>query len=237
MEERQPECAMVYTDKRRHKAAGKRDVIDYLVCNNKATLLWMVNIGCIDINPWSSRITKPEEPDYIVIDLDPPEKERTAAGLSRLRDTAMAADEYFKEKGLKTFIKTSGKTGIHFLVPCRGFDFSVARRFAERICEEIHQLVPEQSTTNISVSQRGGKVFIDPSQNDYADTIAAPYSARPYIVPSVSTPLLPRELKHIDPHDFTIDNIFNRLKTKGELFEEIDDTKMIAVNNKSLKKI
>jgi bifunctional non-homologous end joining protein LigD len=237
MEERQPECAMIYTDKRRHKAAGKRDLIDYLVCNNKATLLWMVNIGCIDINPWSSRVTNPEEPDYIIIDLDPSEKERTAAGLNRLRDTAIAANEYCRKRTLKTFIKTSGKTGIHFIVPCRGFNFSAARRLAEQMCDEIHLLVPDVSTTAISVSQRQNKVFIDPSQNDYADTIAAPYAVRPYILPSVSTPIVPKELKNIDPHDYTIENILTRVRTKGELFEDINDVKMIAANNKALKKL
>jgi bifunctional non-homologous end joining protein LigD len=237
MEGRQPECATIYTDQRRHKAEGKRDVIDYLVCNNKATLLWMINIGCIDINPWSSRISSPEEPDYIIIDLDPSESKRTDKGLAMLRETAMATYAYCKKFGLKTFIKTSGKTGMHFLIPCRGFNYQVARNFTEHICEGIHQLVPDISTTAVSISQRQNKVFIDPSQNDYADTIAAPYSVRPYFIPTVSTPLHERELKKTDPHDFTIRNIFNRLNKNGDLFEKINDSKMIESNNKALKKL
>jgi bifunctional non-homologous end joining protein LigD len=237
MEGRQPECAAIFSDKRRHKAEGKRDVIDYLVCNNTATLLWMVNIGCIDINPWSSRMTGPETPDYIIIDLDPSEENRTEKWLERLRTAALASQEYCESKKLKTFIKTSGKTGMHFLIPCRGFEFPQARVFAEQICEGIHELVPDVSTTNVSVSQRGGKVFVDPSQNDYADTIAAPYSLRPYIMPTVSTPVDKRELKNIDPHLFTMENIFERIRKKGDLFEEINEKAIIEKNVKSLKNL
>jgi bifunctional non-homologous end joining protein LigD len=237
MEGRQPDCAMIYSDKRRHKAAGKRNVIDYLVCNNKATLLWMINIGCIDINPWNSRITSPEQPDYIVLDLDPSEDQMSEQGLNKLRETALAANAYCKKKHLQIFIKTSGKSGVHILIPCRGFTYSTARSFAEHICGEIHLLVPPISTTEISVSQRNGKVFIDPSQNDYADTLAAPYAARPYIIPSVSTPVDGKELKNIDPHDFTIHTIFNRLRKTGDLFEKINDAKIIEANNRVLKKM
>jgi bifunctional non-homologous end joining protein LigD len=237
MEGRQPDCAMIYTDERRHKAAGKRNVIDYLVCNNKTTLIWMINIGCVDVNPWNSRITNPGEPDYIVIDLDPPEDIRSAEVLVKLRETALAAADYCNKKQLKIFIKTSGKSGIHLLVPCRGFTYPTARSFGEHMCDDIHQLVPEISTTAISVSQRKNKVFIDPSQNDYADTIAAAYSVRPYVIPAVSTPIEAKEIKKIDPHDFTMHTIFDRLRKKGDLFEKIDDANLIERNNRILRKL
>ena len=238
MEGRQPECALIFTDKRRHKAEGKRSEIDYLVCNNRATLLWMINIGCIDINPWSSRITSPEQPDYLIIDLDPSEEKRTAKGLERLRETSMAALDYCNRKKLKSFIKTSGKTGIHILIPCRGFTFSQARTFTEQMCVEVHQLVPSISTTATSISQRDGKVYIDPSQNDYADTIAAPYSARPYHLPTVSTPLEAKEVNaSLDPHEFTIETIFKRITKKGDLFAGINESRTIESNNKILMKM
>jgi bifunctional non-homologous end joining protein LigD len=197
----------------------------------------MVNIGCVDINPWNSRMTSPEQPDYIVIDLDPSETNRTEQGLKRLRETALAAIDYCSNMNLKTFIKTSGKSGVHLLIPCRGFTYSMARSFAEHICEQIHLLVPAISTTAVSVSQRNNRVFIDPSQNDYADTIAAAYSARPYVIPAVSTPFEAKELNKIDPHDFTIDTIFERLQKKGDLFEKLDDAKIIERNNRVLKKL
>lgn len=234
MEGRQPDCAEIYPDKRRHPKQGKRSVIDYLVCNNEATLLWMVNVGCIDINPWNSRVVNIEEPDYIVIDLDPSEKELSAKGLKRLRETALATYEYCHSKALTPFFKTSGKTGVHFLLPCSGFTYAQSRTFAEQISSEVQHLVPSVSTTTVSVSSRGDKVFIDPSQNDYTDTIAAPYSVRPYVVPTVSTPLTSRELKGLDPRDFAIHNIVKRLKSKKDLFEKISDPAIIKRNNKVL---
>lgn len=238
MEGRQPECADIFSDKRRHKAEGKRAVIDYLVCNNEATLLWMINLGCIDVNPWSSRTTHPLLPDYLIIDLDPSEKERSTKGLQMLQHSAMATKEYCDRLGLKAFVKTSGKTGIHFLIPCSGFEFSEARRLAEHICNEIHSLVPDYSTTKTAVAQRGDKVYIDPSQNDYADTIAAPYSVRPYFHPGVSTPLEWKEINNrLDPHAFTMHNIYERIKKKGELFSKISDKKIISANNKVLIKM
>lgn len=235
MEGRQPDCATIYADTRRHKTAGKRNVIDYLVCNNKATLLWMINIGCIDVNPWNSRTTSAEQPDYIVIDLDPSEEERTEQGLIRLRETTLAVSDYCKKQGLTNFLKTSGKSGIHVLIPCSGFSFAMARSFAERICEDVQRLVPEISTTEISISQRKGRIFIDPSQNDYADTIAAAYSVRPYKIPAVSTPIEAKEIKKFDPHDFKINTIFERLRKKGDLFEKINDVKTKEANNRELK--
>lgn len=197
----------------------------------------MINIGCVDVNPWNSRINDIEQPDYIVIDLDPSEEVRSEQGLKRLRETAMAANDYCRKHHLTTFIKTSGKSGIHLLIPCRGFTYPESRSFAGEICESIRKLVPDISTTEISVSQRKGRVFIDPSQNDYADTIAAVYCVRPYVIPCVSTPVGSNELKNIDPHDFNIHTIFERLKRKGDLFEDIDDMKMIEKNNGALKKL
>jgi bifunctional non-homologous end joining protein LigD len=237
MEGRQPECAAIFTDRRRHKAEGKRNVIDYLVCNNEATLLWMINIGCIDVNPWSSRITDPEHPDYLIIDLDPSEQERTDKGLDRLRRTAMAAKEYCDKKGIRAFVKTSGKTGIHFLIPCRNLTYSEARAMTEHICEEIHLMVPDISTVSTSIAQRADKVYIDPSQNDYADTIAAPYSVRPFHRPTVSAPLEWKEINmKLDPYDFTMETILKRLARKGDLFSNLMDKKIIAANMKALKK-
>lgn len=237
MEGREPECAEVFVDKRRHKAEGKRDRIDYLVCNNEATLLWMINLGCIDINPWSSRVEDPLHPDYLIIDLDPSEKELTSKSLGRLQAVALATKEYLEMKGLKAYAKTSGKTGIHFQVPCGGLDYSQARRLTEHICSDIHQLVPDDSTINNTVSQRGDKIYIDPSQNDYADTIAAPYSVRPYMVPTVSTPLEWREVnKKIDPRVFSMDTVLKRFEKKGDLFISLYDAKTRNSNNKILRK-
>jgi bifunctional non-homologous end joining protein LigD len=238
MEGHEPECAAIFTDIRRHKQAGKRDKIDYLVCNNEASLLWMVNLGCIDINPWNSRITNPEYPDYIAIDLDPTVKDGKAAYLSDLLETAVAAKEYVDKHRLTAFAKTSGKTGMHFYIPCAGFTFAQARAIAEHICREIVNLVPEAATFENSINARGKKVYVDPSQNDYADTLAAPYSVRPYHVPTVSTPLEWKEINQkLNPSTFTVETILSRIKKKGDLFKELLDKKIAAANSQKLKTI
>ncbi|MDB5276131.1 MAG: ligase [Ferruginibacter sp.] len=232
MEGHQPECADIFTDERKHKMKGKRDQIDYLVCNNEASLLYMINLGCIDVNPWTSRIQNPAEPDYIVIDLDPSD-----ADFKKVIETAGAAKSFFDAHKLAAFIKTSGKTGMHILLPCKGIAFTYARTVAEYICGEIHRLVPSVTTTEVSVDSRGKKLYIDPNQNDYADTIAAPYSVRPHTIPCVSTPLEWKEVRAtLDPQQFTINNMTERVKKKGDLWQDIQNNKsLLQVQMKNAK--
>lgn len=231
MEGRQPECASIFTTRRKHPKAGKRDVIDYLVCNNKATLLYTIDLGCIDVNPWTSTVHSPTKPDYIIIDLDPSDQD-----FAKAVETALAAKAVFDERKIKAFAKTSGQTGIHLYVPCTAFTFPQARRIAERISEAVHQLVPAITTTEVAVSARGTKLYLDPNQNDYADTVAAPYCVRPYRYPTVSTPLSWREIKASpDPAGFTIDSIEKRLKKTGDLFDGLLDVKTASRNDKALK--
>ncbi|MFL5742996.1 MAG: DNA ligase D [Flavisolibacter sp.] len=214
MEGRQPEWAEIFSVKRKHRKKGARDLIDYLVCQNEAALQYIVNLGCIDINPWTSRVQSPEEPDYIVIDLDPSDEDFTKA-----IEAAKAARKYFDAHKLIAFPKTSGKTGIHIYLPCKGFSFPQARAIAERICKDIHQMVPDITTIEVSIHDRGNKLYLDPNQNDYADTVAAPYSIRPYVRPTVSTPLQWKEINSkLNPSNFTMETILNRLKKKGDLF-------------------
>jgi bifunctional non-homologous end joining protein LigD len=231
MEGRQPDCADIFTVKRKHKKKGKRDVIDYLVCNNEATLLYMVNLGCIDINPWTSKTTNYLYPDFIIIDLDPSDND-----FKKVIETAKAAKQVFDKHKLKAFPKLSGKTGIHLYVPCTGFTFPKARVIALHICKEIHELVPEITTTEVTISKRGNKLYIDPNQNDEADTVAAPYSVRPFHHPSVSTPLEWKEINDkLDPLKFDMHNILERIEKKGDLFEGVMDKKTAVKNSATLK--
>jgi bifunctional non-homologous end joining protein LigD len=226
MEGREPECAEIFTDQRRHPKPGKRKTIDYLVCNNKATLLYLINLGCIDINPWMSRVSNPTEPDFINIDLDPSDEDFTKAV-----DAALAAKEVLTKYKLKSFIKTSGKTGMHIYLPVRGFEYGAARNYSEILGKEIAALIPKIATTTVSISSRGKKIFIDPSQNDYADTLACAYSVRPNKLPTVSTPLDWKEVKAgLDPTGFTIDTIGARVKKKGDLFTGMMDEKFARAN-------
>ena len=231
MEGREPECAAIFSTKRKHAKKGKRDTIDYLVCNNTPTLLYLINLGCIDINPWTSTTESPLQPDYIVIDLDPSDED-----FNKVIETALAAKKIFDGLKLKVFPKTSGKTGMHLLIPCEGFTFPEARTIAVHICEMIHEITPGISTVENTVSKRGDKVFIDYNQNDEADTIAAAYTARPAKQPTVSAPLDWKEIKPgLDPGDFTIKNMAQRVKKKGDLFKHFFDAKTKTVNTKVLK--
>ncbi|WP_018613955.1 DNA polymerase domain-containing protein [Segetibacter koreensis] len=231
MEGRQPEWADIFTTARKHRKKGKRSEIDYLVCNNEATLLYMVNLGCIDINPWTSRTGNYQQPDFVIIDLDPSDED-----FKKAIDTANAAKQFFDAYKLKAFPKTSGKTGIHLYVPCEGFSFPEARKIAEHICEEVHLLVPHITTTDVTISKRGNKLYIDPNQNDEADTVAAPYSVRPYHHPSVSTPLQWKEINDkLNASAFDINTIFKRLEQKGDLFEKVCDKKIAIGNSKILR--
>jgi bifunctional non-homologous end joining protein LigD len=230
MEGRQPECAEIFSTVRKHKKADRRDVIDYLVCNNTATLLYIVDLGCIDINPWTSTVHNSLHPDFVIIDLDPSDSD-----FSKAVETARAANQFFGEHNLKAYAKTSGKTGIHLFVPCSAFTFPQARRIAENICDEIHRLVPAITTTEISVADRGSKLYLDPNQNDYADTVASAYSVRPFKMPLVSTPLEWKELTDsLSAAQFTMDNVLKRLEKKGDLFLPTLDKKTAIRNDRYL---
>ena len=222
MENRAPECATVFSDQRRVKKAGKRSQIDYLVCNNEETLLFMIDLGCVDINPWASRIHSPQTPDYLWLDLDPTVGDdgvNEDIGFQMAVEVAMAAHQVLRKNKLESFPKTSGKTGLHIYIPCSGMDFYQAREKANELADQIYELVPDISTRSEGISGRKGKVYIDANQNDYADTLAAPYSIRPYHEPLVSTPLEWKEVKPgLDRYAFNMKTIEARLAKKGDLF-------------------
>jgi bifunctional non-homologous end joining protein LigD len=231
MEGREPDCAEIFSTPRKHQKAGKRNIIDYLVCNNAATLLYVANLGCIDINPWTSTTKDSLHPDFIIIDLDPSDED-----FKKAIEAARASKELFGKHKLKAFPKTSGKTGIHLFVPCSSFTFPQARTIAQNICNSIHELIPAITTTEITVADRGTKLYLDPNQNDYADTVASAYSVRPFKVPQVSTPIEWAELKDgLSPAAFTMKTIFGRLEKKGELFSEALSKPIAIKNDKPLK--
>ena len=233
MEGFQPDFLNIFSTKRKHKVKGKADVIDYAVCNCLPALLWLVNLGCIDFNPWNSSVQNPLEPDFIAIDLDPSDED-----FKKAVKTAIAAKQYFDEQMLTAYLKTSGKTGIHMIIPCEGFSFKEARSIAEKICLEIHKRVPRFTTLEVLKSKRGNHLFVDFSQNDEADTLACAYSVRPDKQPNVSTPIDWNELDlKLTPSKFTIGNTALRLEEKGDLWKNIGNTKVKTSNSKILLKI
>jgi bifunctional non-homologous end joining protein LigD len=199
----------------RAKSAGK--TVHYVVCNNKDTLLYLVNLGCIEINPWASRIQHPDKPDFMTLDLDP-------SGSDKFDDViavALTAHRVLDGLQIKNYCKTSGKTGIHVLVPLGGkYTFAEVRRFAKLLTERIAAEIPALATTEHRVRKRRGKVYLDYMRNAVGQTAAAPYSLRPWPGATVSTPLAWGEVKKgLRPEQFTLKTIFKRLKAKGDLLK------------------
>ncbi len=247
-----PEWAEVFKTKRKHPKKGKSPYIEWLVCNDLATLVWMINLECIDMHPWNSRVETFKQADYIVIDLDPTipdthnEKERKKfhkEGFLKAIETAHAAKEFFDTQKIKSFIKTSGKTGLHLYLPCEGIEFGdeggrsgEARLIALNICTQINELVPDITTLSFSQSSRDDKVYVDPNQNDYADRVACAYCVRAAHHPQVSAPLDWREVNDkLSPENFSINNMIERVKKKGDVWAKLLDEKIRKANTKVLR--
>lgn len=239
MENREPDCAQVFSDKRRVKKRGKRHQIDYLICNNIETLLYMVDWGCVDINPWASRYQQPEHPDYIWLDLDPTvTKKEEDKGFALAIEVAQAVKEILDKNKLQGFVKTSGKTGLHIYIPVAGIDFDASLTYGRLLADLVHEQTPSISTRSITKGYRGKKVYIDADQNNYADTLAAPYCVRPYHQSTVSTPIEWREVKAaLDRYAFTMDTIEQRIKKKGDLFAGVLDEKLATTNIRRLHQL
>jgi bifunctional non-homologous end joining protein LigD len=194
------------------------EMIDYLICNDKETLLYMANLGCIDINPWNSRIQKPENPDWAVIDLDPEEIDFKA-----VVDVALAVRETLEELDVASCIKTSGATGMHIFIPLAAkYDYQVTKTFTQLIANLVHEKIPEITSLERSPSKRKKKVYLDYLQNARGQTLAAPYAVRPRPGATVSTPLEWKEVNgKLDPKNFTIRTIQKRLDKTGDLWKPV----------------
>jgi bifunctional non-homologous end joining protein LigD len=234
MEGRQPEWMETFEIKRKHRQSGRPAIIDYAVCNDKPSLIYLVNLGCIDLNPWSSRVESYENPDYLVIDLDP-----TNGPFGEVVDAAKISKMVLDNLGLTAFPKTSGKTGIHIVIPVEPvFTFTQARKIVSVLCAAIQEQVPEITTISDSISQRNNKVFLDDNQNDFADTIASAYSVRPFHAPFVSMPFEWKELNSsLQPSDFTIRNSLQRIRKKGDLHKALYDRSGSRIKKKNTKVI
>lgn len=204
-----------------HAASASRDV-DYLVCNNAATLLYMANLGCIEMNPWLSRVKNLDNPDYIVLDLDP---ENIA--FKHVVETALAIKALLDKVGVKSFCKTSGASGLHIYVPTGGkYNYETCRLFAEYVAKQVQQDLPKITSVIRTKSKRNKKVYIDYMQNSRGQTVASPYSVRPKPGATVSAPLNWDELNDdLAISNFTMENMGDRVKAMGDLWKDIDKTK------------
>jgi len=193
--------------------------IRYMLCQNKETLVYMANLGCIEINPWNSRIQKIKNPDYIVIDLDPSDGNT----FEQVIQTALVVKKILDKAGADAYCKTSGATGLHIYIPLGAkYTYEQGKNFAHIIAQLAHNELLEFTSLVRNLKERKKNIYIDYLQNRGGQTLAAPYSVRPKPGATVSTPLEWSEVKKgLHPSKFTIKTIFKRLEKKGDLFKGI----------------
>ncbi|WP_316831779.1 DNA ligase D [Pedobacter aquatilis] len=188
---------------------------EYLLGDDKATLLWMASLGCIEMNPWFSRTQSPDHPDYCVIDLDPDKNT-----FEQVIQAAQVTHEILKSINIESYPKTSGSTGIHIYIPLGAqYTYTQSQLFANLIVRQVNRELPKFTTLERSIRKRGGKMYLDFLQNRPGATIAGVYSLRPKPGATVSMPLSWDEVKPgLKMKDFTIFNATSRLKETGDLF-------------------
>jgi bifunctional non-homologous end joining protein LigD len=202
------------------RAEGERRRINFVLCNDRATLLYLVNLGCIDHNAWMSRVQSPAEPDFILLDLDPGPR----AGFDRVVRVARELGRICDAAGIMALPKTSGATGMHLFIPLApGHTFAQSARFAEIVFRHAAARLPDITTGEWALSRRpSDRVFLDWRQNARGKTVPPPYSPRPRPGAPVSTPLRWAEVKPgLDPAQFTIRNLRRRLARLGDLFAPV----------------
>jgi bifunctional non-homologous end joining protein LigD len=200
-----------------HSDSEHKD-INYLLCQDEATLLYMVNLGCIELNPWNSRTANLEKPDWCVIDLDPED-----IGFDAVVETALAVKEVLDKAEIPSYPKTSGATGIHIYIPMEAkYTYDQVKDFAQIIAVLANKKVPKITSLERSPAKRQGKVYLDYLQNRHGQTLAAPYSVRPRPGATVSTPLTWDEVNaKLSPQQHTIHTIEARLKKVGDLWAPV----------------
>jgi bifunctional non-homologous end joining protein LigD len=210
------ENAPEYVDVFKVKSGSNDKIIDYIICNNKATLLYLANLGCIEINPWNSTSKKPDNPTWMVIDIDPSAKNT----FKDVVDVALVTKEILDKGGVKSYCKTSGSSGLHVYVPMKNkYDYDTVKDFAHIIASLVQEQLPETTSLERSLKKRGEKIYIDYLQNRQSQTLASVYSLRPKPGATASTPLEWKEVNHnLHPSQFNIENMLKRVEKKGDLF-------------------
>jgi len=194
--------------------------IDYIICNDKATLAYLNNLGCIEINPWNSTTKNLDKPGYMIIDIDPSDENN----FEQVIETALAFKRILDTAGADSYCKTSGASGLHIFVPMgQKYLYEQVKDFAHFLCTLVSDELPEFTTLQRNLTKRGNKhIYLDYLQNRRGQTISSAYSLRPRIGATVSAPLLWQEVKPgLKPSMFTIHNILQRVEKTGDIFKEV----------------
>ena len=204
----------------RLKSSGGREQIDYILCSNRDTLLYLANLAAIELHPWLSRVGSVNTPDWGVIDLDPFGVDfRTVVQIAREIHAILDAAD------VQSFPKTSGSKGLHIYIPFNAvYEWDQVRMFCEGVCRLIVTRFPDIATVERVKSRRVGKVYLDFMQNRRGQTIVAPYAPRPVESAAVSTPLDWAEVDaSLDPNAFHLQSVPRRVTERGDLFENLLD--------------
>ncbi|HET6454999.1 MAG TPA: DNA ligase D [Armatimonadota bacterium] len=200
------------------KSETEDEYINYLLCQDEAALVYLANWGCIELNPWNSRVGSLDNPDYLLIDLDPGD-----IGFDAVIRVAQAVREVLDEAGIEGYPKTSGATGLHVYIPLGAkYTYGQTREFGRILAHLTCSKVPDIATVERMTAKRGNKVYVDFLQNARGQTLAAVYCIRPRPRATVSTPLEWDEIKPgLSPSRFTIRTIGKRLEKAGDLFKPV----------------
>lgn len=219
----------------KYKSESDNRLRKYLVAEDEASLLYMANLGCIEMNPWHSKVESEDYPDWCIIDLDPAENT-----FQQVIEAAIVTNEILADMGVKSYPKTSGSTGIHIYIPLGAqYTYEQSKEFARVIATLVNRAIPKYTSIERIVKARKGKMYIDFLQNRPQATVAAPYSLRPKPGATVSMPLHWDEVKKgLKMKDFTIFNALERIKSEGDIFKPvlgkgINLEKVISKFNKS----
>jgi bifunctional non-homologous end joining protein LigD len=199
---------------------GSKGVIDFPVIDDVPALLWVINLGCIDLNQWYATCDDVDRPDYLHFDLDPGE----GATFAHVRESALVVRAALETLKMKPLAKTTGSRGIHVYVPIvRGPDQKVVWTFAKALAVELASRHPKLLTSEYRVANRPrGRVLVDYNQNRWGSTLASIYSVRPRPLASVSTPVTWAEVENaVRIEDFTLANVRQRIARVGDLWKPL----------------
>ena len=202
-----------------HSDSGDK-FIKYILCNDKATMAYLNNLGCIEFNVWTSKVETIDFPDYLVLDLDPSEKN----SFNDVIETAKVAKTIMDKAKIKGYCKTSGSSGIHIYIPTGAkYSFEQVKNFGHVLMQKVQEELPEITTLERSLQKRDkNKIYLDYLQNRRGQTLASVYSLRPKNGAPVSMPIEWNELKTgLKPTDFNIENALERVKKNGDLFKPV----------------
>jgi bifunctional non-homologous end joining protein LigD len=201
---------------------GNGNIIDFPIVQDVASLLWVINLGCIDLNPWYARCADYNRPDFLHFDLDPV----TGADFDRVRATAMLVKNALDSLGMQSYPKTTGSKGIHIYVPIRRGPLQKAVwTFAKSLAQTLEQHDPSLVTAEYRVVKRPhGRVLVDYNQNAWGRTLSSVYSVRPRPGAPVSTPVTWKEIEDgVALDDFNIFNVPARVAEMGDLWAPVVD--------------